>query len=156
MENKKPKEKLEDLLTDPSKKSHSTVHPLLRIWREFLIAETVTPSRWTRLVAEHINKLRQIKEMDAQAIGTARGNLVKAFIEKQTMSFPALIRGMEFLGYKAIRIRITGIRPDGSEISSSTEISLAKRRMLGDSPDTTAEGSTAPDSFDFDDNGPEQ
>lgn len=156
MVNKKPKEKLESLLTDPNKKSYSTVHHLLRIWREFLSAEAVTPPKWTRLVAEHINKLRQIKEMDAQAIGTARGNLVKAFIEKPTMSFPALIRGMEFLGYKAIRIQITGIRPDGTEVTNSAEISLAKRRMFGEPPVTPPEGSTAPDSFDVDEDGPKE
>jgi hypothetical protein len=143
LDNKKPKEKMEELLTDPSKKSFSTAHHLLRIWREFLAAEQVTPSKWTRLVGEHISKLRQIKSMDAQQIGTARGNLVKSFIEKPSMSFQALVRGMEFLGYKAIRIQITGIRPDGTEITNAATISLQKRRMLGESPEK--EGSSTSD-----------
>lgn len=147
---------MEELLSDPTKKSFSTVHHLLRIWREFLAAEQVTPSKWTRLVAEHVNELRQIKEMDAQKIGTARGNLVKAFIEKPTMSFPALIRGMKFLGYKSIRIQITGIRQDGTEVTNQATIPLSKRRMFGEAATPKTEESTTSDSFDVDEDGPEE
>jgi len=145
LEKKKPKAKMEEVLSDPSKQSYSTVHHLLRIWREFLTAEQVTPSKWTRLVGDHITRLRQIKEMNAQAIGTERGNLVKALIEKPTMSLPALIRGMEFLGsYKSIRISITGIKPDGTEVTNSAVIPLQKRRMFGDI-NNPPEGSTTSD-----------
>lgn len=143
MEKKKPKEKMEELLTDPSKKSFSTSHYLLRLWREFLAAENVTPSKWTRLVASHVSKLRQVKSMSAQDIGTARGNLVKVFIEKPTMSFQALIRGMEFLEFTSVRIQITGTRPDGTEITNATTIPLVKRRMFGDPPSEPEEQTTS-------------
>lgn len=142
MDKKKPKEKMEELLTDPSKKSFSTSHYLLRLWREFLAAEQVTPSKWTRLVASHVAKLRQVKSMSAQDIGTARGNLVKVFIEKPTMSFQALIRGMEFLEFTSVKIEITGTRPDGTKITNSTTIPLVKRRMFGEAPTTTPEEPT--------------
>lgn len=143
MDKKKPKEKMEELLTDPSKKSFSTSHYLLRLWREFLAAEQVTPSKWTRLVASHVSKLRQVKSMSAQDIGTARGNLVKVFIEKPTMSFQALIRGMEFLGFTSVKIEITGTRPDGTQITNSTTIPLVKRRMFGEPPTPPEEPTTS-------------
>lgn len=143
LDKKKPKEKMEELLTDPSKKSYSTSHYLLRLWREFLAAEHVTPSKWTRLVASHVSKLRQVKNMSAQDIGTARGNLVKVFIEKQTMSFQALIRGMEFLEYTSVKIEITGTRPDGTQVTNATTIPLVKRRMFGEPPSTPEESTTS-------------
>ncbi|QKE54463.1 hypothetical protein ACSA002_1490 [Salmonella phage vB_SalM_SA002] len=146
MEIKRPKEELEELLTDPSKKSYSTPHHLLRIWREFLSAEQVTQAKWTRLVMEHINKLKRIKPMSAQDIGTARGNLVKLFIAKPSMSFGALLRGLEFLGYSSVRIQITGIRPDGTEVTNSATIPIAKRRMFGEAATPTPEESTTSDS----------
>lgn len=131
-EKKKPKDQLTDMLTDPLKRSRQANDPLVRLWRQFMTRELVTPSKWSALIADHINRLRSFKTMDVQSIGTERGNLKKAFIEKSTMSFSALRRGLRFLGFVKVTIIVIAERPSGEKVEEQVTIDLVPKRMFGD------------------------
>lgn len=142
-EKKKPKDQLTDMLTDPLKRSRQANDPLVRLWRQFMTRELVTPSKWSALIADHINRLRAFKTMDVQAIGTERGNLKKAFIEKSTMSFGALRRGLRFLGFVKVTIIVIAERPSGEKVEEQVTIDLVPKRMFGagnTTPPTTPPG----------------
>lgn len=130
-EKKKPKDQLTEMLTDPLKRSRQANDPLVRLWRQFMTRELITPSKWSALIADHINRLRAFKEMDVQSIGTERGNLKKAFIEKSTMSFSALRRGLRFLGFVKVTIIVIAERPSGEKVEEQVTIDLVPKRMFG-------------------------
>jgi len=134
---KKPRDQLTEMLTDPTKRSRQTAHPLVRLWRQFMARELITPSKWGALIAEHITRLRQYKEMDVQAVGTERGNLKKAFIEKNTMSFSAFQRGLRFLGFAKVTIIVIAERPNGEKVEERVEIELIKRMFTAGTPPAT-------------------
>lgn len=125
------------MLTDPTKQMRQTADPLVRLWRQFMARELVTPSKWGALIAEHITRLRRFKEMDVQAVGTERGNLKKAFIEKNKMSFSAFQRGLRFLGFMKVTIIIIAERPSGEKVEERVEIELIKRMFTPGKPPTT-------------------
>lgn len=135
---KKPKEVAVELLTDPTKKIREVSHPLVVLWRRFLISERVTPSVWVHLVSKHILRKRAQKEMDAQAIGTERGNLSKKFIENDSMTFNVMLEGLRFLGsFCKIEIVIRGYKKDGTFIEHSTVVD--EERQLFKAPSKSSD-----------------
>jgi len=129
----KPSDIASGILTDVTKRAYETSHTLLRLWRLFMSAEEVGISKWNALVSNHVNRLRAFKKMDVQAIGTERGNLKKAMLEKPKMSWPAFIKAMTFLGYRKLTITITAERPNGTTVEMKETVVL-QRPMFGDTP----------------------
>lgn len=119
---KKPKEVAIDLLTDPLKKLNEAAHVLVIIWRKFLVSEKTTPSVWQHLMSKHIVKLKRARPMTAQDIGTERGNLSKTYIERDSMTLDALVKGVKFLGFGKVEIIVRGHRPDGTVVEHSAII----------------------------------
>ncbi len=128
---KKPKDQLTEMLTDPLKRSRQASDPLVRLWRQFMTREMVTPSKWSALIADHITRLRAFKTMDVQDVGTERGNLKKAFVEKTTMSFGAFRRGLKFLGFVKFTIIVIAERPNGEKVEEQVTIDLVPKQMFG-------------------------
>lgn len=130
-----------DVLTDPTKKIFQSSNYILQIWRRFLSSEDVGVSKWNNLVLNHILKLRQIRPMSPQAVGTERGNLKKALLQKESMSIGALTKGMGFLGFTKFKFTVTGYRPDGTEVSHSVMVPCEQPKMFESTP---SDGSNVP------------
>lgn len=135
---KKPKEVAIDLLTDPLKKVHEAAHVLVIIWRKFLVSEKTTPSVWQHLLSKHIVKLKRVRPMTAQDIGTERGNLSKTYIERDSMTLDALVKGVKFLEFGKVEIVVRGYKPDGTVVEHSAVIDDERQLFtLTPSPDET-------------------